>query len=215
MRVALIVILSLTSLSGSTQSWVGLGIGASTSRLEFTGTDGIRNRDLAGLPGVSTSFFYQQKVSKKNQKKFSSKTVLSTELGFKSARIKDRESSLLTTWSMQYLTGNLTLRRRVGSKHKVNSFYGVGLFTDYLLSGTQNKGFEQFDLTNDLRRRVAGVIAEFGLSYYHSDDSYSTLKLSYLHGISNLEKDPGQKAFLYVLKISASVFFEFNSKGKR
>lgn len=202
----------LLSLSAISQNWVGLGIGASTSKLMFTDTNGLRNRDLVSLPGASASFFYHHRISKENWRRFSSTTVLSAETGFKSARIKDRESSLLTTWALQYLTGNLTIRRNVGSKHKVNMIYGAGLFADYLMSGSQSKGFEQFDLTNDLNRRAAGLITEFGVSYYQSDDSYSTLVLSYLHGMSNLEKDEGQVATLHLLNISVSVFFEFREK---
>lgn len=212
MKYVISIILLFSLHRTNAQRWVGVGIGANQSQLQYTNSLGIKDENLRGLPGVNASFFFLQRVSKKKAKRFPPKTILSTEFGYKSIKIKDTKSSLLSTWSLQYLTGNIILRKHINSKHAVNAFYGGGLALDYLLSGSQTEGFEQFDLTEDLKRSNTSLTAEFGITYFQSHDSFSELKFSYLRGLSNLEKSNDQKALLSAFKISGSVFFELTNK---
>jgi len=192
------------------KTWVGFSIGANHSQLRYKNTKGVLDENLKGIPGGTASIFLQTQVfDKKKSARYPAATLLSTEIGYKSTKIKDKASTILTTWSLHYLTANLTLRRKANSKKKVNPFYGGGLVADWFASGTQNLGFEQYDLKEELQPLNFSITAEAGLTYFVGDDSFGTLGLSYLRGISNLETSPDEQALLHSIKISMAIFFGF------
>ncbi len=94
-------------------------------------------------------------------------------------------------------------------------FFGGGFVTDYLLSGTQNRGFNQYDLEEHLEPFNLSVTAEIGLSYDVSEEVYATIGLAYLRGLTNVEQDPGQKALIHGWRLSIALFFELTNNHKR
>jgi|GEM_PF-3031826 len=214
MKYLFLFLLPVFSLPIYAQSWVGFSFGGNFSQVRFTNSDGVVNKNLKGLPGTTATVFYQRSISKE-KKMYSATNLIGFELGYKSSRVQDKASSLLTIWNMHYLTNSLTFRHNSNSKRKANPFYGGGVVLDYLMSGTQNRGFNQFNITEDIKPLNVSVTVETGLNYHISDDANTTLRLAYLRGLANLEKDPSQQAYIHALRLSITLFFNLKDNGKR
>lgn len=196
------------------QSSVGFSFGANFGQVRFKNSDGVLDESLKGKPGASATLFYFLQLANKGKKNRAFANLLGVEAGYKFNKFEDKESSLLTTWDMQLLTGQLTFRHVRLSNHRVNLFFGGGLAVDYLIAGTQTQGFSQFDITEDLNKVNLSLTAETGLKYDISSDAYTTLRLGYLRGLSNLEKDPDQQTFVHAIRLSIAVFFYLNNSKK-
>ncbi|MEM7297377.1 MAG: hypothetical protein AAF391_03825 [Bacteroidota bacterium] len=197
------------------QQRLGFGIGTTQSFLRFSSDTGSATNDLVGTPGVTASVFYQINLSSyKGARGSKPGNYVSLEAGIKSSKLKDKQSTIATTWDIRYISGTLTYRRQKNSKGKVGPFYGAGLVYDVLLSGTQNRGVEQFNLKNELNSVNLGATVEAGLRYYVSSESVTTVRISYVRGFSNLEKDSGQSAYLDTIRLSIAMFFDLESKNR-
>jgi len=212
MKYLFLFFFTLSLLPANGQSWVGFSFGGNFSQIRFKNSDGAVNIDLQGLPGTTATIFYQRDIAKNKKVRYSATNLIGFELGYKSNRIQDNASGLLTIWNMHYLTGSLTFRHNSNSKRKANPFYGGGLVLDYLMSGTQNRGFNQFDITEDLKPLNLSLTLETGLKYHISDEVNASIRLAYLRGIANLEKDPGQQAYIHAWRLSIAIFFKLENK---
>jgi len=192
------------------QSSVGLSIGGTFGQLKFENSEGVVDENLIGVPGAAASAYYFFDLGGVVTSASSGQNLLGVELGYKSSKFKDKASSQLTTWELQYITSRLLFRRITNSTNKARLFFGGGLAMDYLYGGTQNQGFSQFEITDALNALNVSLSAETGLTYIISSDTYATLRLGYLRGISNLEKDSSQQAFVHGFKLSMAIFFHLN-----
>lgn len=216
MKTIIVALLIFYALSAHTQSRVGFSIGGNYNTIRFKNSAGEVNDNLKGLPGAAITMYYQVEVLKsKIEKRFKPSNLLSVELGYKSGHFSDKGSQVLTTWSLNYLSTGLAFKHYRSSKKSVNPFYGGGFISDFLVSGVQSRGFEQYDLTDDIKKINLSITAEAGLLYTISDKSHCSLSLAYLRGLSNLEKDPGQKAMIHAWKLSAAVFFNLNNSNRK
>jgi len=196
------------------QSSIGFSLGGNFSQVRFKNSDGVLDEDLKGLPGTSATLFYFLQLANGKKGNYAFANLLGVELGYKSSKFQDKANSLLTTWNLQYLTGQLTFRHVVLSDHRVNLFFGSGVAIDYLRGGTQTQGFNQFEITEDLNRVNLSILVETGLKYNISEDAYTTLRLGYLRGLTNLEKDPEQEVFIHAVRLSIAVLFYLDNSKK-
>ena len=215
MKTILALLLIFYTLSVHAQRRVGFSIGGNYSDIRFKNSAGDVNENLKGLPGASITAYYQFEILKrKTEKRFNPSNFLSPEIGYKSSQFSDKGSNVLTTWSLNYLSTGLAIKHYRNSKKTVNPFYGGGFITDFLISGVQSRGFEQYDLTENIKKINVSITAEAGLLYTISDNAHCSLSLAYLRGIYNLEKDPGQTAMIHAWKLSATVFFNLKTRTK-
>ncbi|MCF6359232.1 MAG: PorT family protein [Cyclobacteriaceae bacterium] len=206
----LVIILTLSLLSNAQQS-VGFSLGGNFSNVKFKNSSGVVDKNLKGLPGITATMLYSLKLNEQTKKKQSAH-LLGIEAGYKSSKFEDKENSLLTTWQMQYITSVLTYRYSPNFLSKTGLFFGGGLSYDFLLSGSQTQGFSQFDITEELSRVNLSINIETGIRYNISDEAYTTLLVSYLRGLNNLEKDLNQQATIHSFRVAATVFFRINRK---
>ena len=204
----LTITLFIGFLAFSQKSWIGFSLGANHGQISYRNSDGVLDQNLKGLPTGMTSIFFQTQVFSPKKELYPSATMLSMELGYKPIRIKDKSSSLLNTWALNYLSSNLTIRRRANSRNRVNLFYGGGIAMDWLISGEQNLGLQRYSLNEDLSSINIGLVGEIGVSYFIGSDVYSSLGLGYQRGFTDLEKSI-EEALLHSIDVSMSVFFGF------
>jgi hypothetical protein len=195
---------------------VGFSIGGNFNRIRFKNSEGVVNGNLKGLPGAAVAICYQSEILRsKTERRYKPTNFLSVELGYKSGQFTDKGSQVLTTWSLNYLSTGLAFKHYRSSKKNVNPFYAGGFISDFLISGVQSRGFEQYDLTEDIKKINLSITAEAGLLYTISDKAHCSLSLAYLRGLSNLEKDSDQKAMIHAWKLSATVFFNLKKEQKQ
>jgi hypothetical protein len=207
----LIIFLAVVPTIGFTQQ-VGFSLGTNMQNLAYTNSAGVKSEQLVGLPAASISFSYMQRLQKKSRSKALQNNYLVLQAGYKTGQLKDKGSHLLTTWSMNFISGSLNFVSQHNTKRKTNPFYGAGVVNDLLISGTQNRGFEQYDLTNDLKSFNLSAKIFTGLSYRISDEANCSLELNYLRGLRNIEKSQGQSALLHAWQLSATLFLHLKNK---
>lgn len=209
----LLVLLNLLFAIVSAQSKVSFSIGGNYNQVRFRNSSGELNKDLRGLPAVKVSLGYEHALEKKNtQKGFGPSNHVGLSLGYKAGQFKDKSSHVLTTWALNYLSGSLEYFHRTSSKRPTHFMYGGGVVSDFLISGVQSRGFEQYDLGQDIRKNNISIAIHSGLFYKISDFSQCALKLSYLKGLTNVEKDQNQSAILNAWQLSAVVFFDLSKR---
>lgn len=191
---------------------LGFSLGTNVQNLSYTNSDGVKSEQLVGLPAAVISFSYLHTFNAKSKSKTIFNNSIALQLGYKGGQLKDKGSHLLTTWSMNFLSGSLNFVSQYGTKRKTNPFYGVGIVNDLLISGTQNRGFEQYDLTNDLKALNLSAKIFTGLSYRISDEASCSLELNYLHGLRNIERNQKQSALLHAWQLSATLFLQLKNK---
>ncbi|NBP67939.1 MAG: hypothetical protein EBU52_04275, partial [Cytophagia bacterium] len=140
---------------------IGFGLGTTIQNLSYTNSDGVKADQLTGLPAAAISFSYLYALKTKSA--FANSML--AQLGYKGGHLKDEGSHLLTTWSMNFLSASAGFVSHHNSKRKTNPFFGAAIVTDVLISGTQNRGFEQYDLTDDLKILNLSAKIFTGLSY--------------------------------------------------
>ncbi len=205
-----LALLILWGCSHGQRSWIGLSIGANHSQLRYRDSDGNLDKNLKGLPVGTASILFQRELRDNTKSSgYHNSSLFSTELGYKTNKIKDKSSTLLTTWSLQYLSGNILFIKRENSRNTVNPYYGGGVAFDWMVNGKQNLGFEEYNLSEDLNAFNLSLVGEFGLTYFISLDAMGSLGLSYSRGLSNLEKGPNEQALLHAIKLTLTVFFGF------
>ncbi len=206
----MILILAFIGSFSYGQGWAGLGIGGHLTNVSFTNQQGVKDDRIKGVPSAYASFYFQLDLGgpKKNT---DAKGALIFEAGYKRGSSKNKESTILEKWVMDFLSGSIQYRYLPGSKRSVNPYFEAGLFGDYLMAGVQQSGIEQYDLTEDIKNFNVGLIGGAGLSYFISSEAYGTLGLSYQRGLSNLEKG-NQTAHISGFKLGVSLFFKIDKK---
>lgn len=212
-HVVLIAMLLLTIGHACAQSKVSFSIGSNYSQVRFRNSAGDLNENLRGLPAAKISLAYEHALEKANaRKEFDPSDHIGVSLGYKSGQFKDKASHVLTTWTTNYISVGVDYFHRTGSKKPIHFMYGGGLVNDFLTSGVQSRGFEQYDLSQDIRAKNFSAALHTGLFYRISDFSQCALKLSYLKGLTNIEKDENQTARLNAWQLSAVVFFDLTKR---
>jgi len=195
------------------QSWVGLGVGANQSNVYFENSMGEQDETIKGIPSSYVSLYYMHELgsSKKTKKLYDMPDYLmAIEIGYKRAQSRDSDSNTLNKWTMDYFSSTIGVRHIVSTEKKIAPFVGVGISMDWLLSGVQQIGFEQYDLTNELEKFNLGVVGEGGVKYSINHDVLGTLGVSYTYGLSDLEQND-QKSKLSGLKIGVGIHFLINN----
>lgn len=210
MKYIFIIPLILLSFLGNGQHAVGFSLGGNFSSVNYKNSNGVSDKSLKGLPGIISTFNYRYNIGYKVRRK--SVHQIGIDTGYKSSKFEDKESSLFTTWNMQFISTAIAYRYYPYYRKKTGFFFGGGIVYDFLLSGTQTQGFSQFDISKDLAPSNLSVNIETGIKYNISYDASTTLTIGYLRGLTNIEKDLSQQAFIHSFKIAASVFFRINTK---
>lgn len=212
MKKVFMLMLTVTiSLPLTGQKAVGIGIGANSGSVKF-GTDGDNTtaQHLRGVVSGNASVQFQFSLEESWRAKVT-RSVLCAEVGYLPMKIRDDNTHLLTSWSMNFITTRLAYRHHPNSLTigmRTNFFWGVGVSGNFLINGTQQRGFEQYNLKYELRKSGLQALAEAGLRYAISNETFSTLSLEYDHGLTNLEKDPGQRAYVRYWKVNLTLFFD-------
>lgn len=191
---------------------IGFGLGTTIQNLSYTNSDGVKADQLTGLPAAAISFSYLHTLKTKSKAAFSNSIM--AQLGYKGGHLKDEGSHLLTTWSMNFLSASANFISQHNSKKRANPFFGVGIVNDVLISGTQNRGFEQYDLTDDLKVLNVGAKIFTGLSYKISNEANCSLELNYMRGFRNMEKSADQSALLHAWQLTATLYFQLKKQKK-
>ncbi len=205
MRYSIIITLVLLSLTGKSQHAIGFSLGGNFSDVNFTNSNGISYKSLKSVPGIITTVGYTQNLHYNKRRR--SVHQIGLEAGYKSNNFKDKESSLITTWNMQFLSTAFIYRYYPDYRKRTGLLFGGGVMYDFLLSGTQTQGFNQFNITQELARSNFSLGLETGINYNISPEATTTLTLRYLRGLLNMEKDPGQKAYVHAFNITATIYF--------
>lgn len=211
MKKFLCILLIVTPVVAYSQQ-LGFNLGTNLQNLAYENSSGVKSAQLIGLPAATISFSYLHNLPGKGKSKGSWNNYLIAEVGYKGGQLKDKGSHLLTTWSMNFLSGSLNFVSQLNTKRKANPFFGAGIVSDLLISGTQNRGFEQYDLTNDLKSVNMSAKIFTGLLYHISDEASCAIQVNYLRGLLNIEKSQGQPALLHAWQLSATLFLELKSK---
>lgn len=179
--------------------------------LRFKSEGELATQEIRGLPGVVAQASYSQalRIGRGDSLQDGTSTHrLVFDAGYQSIRLNDAQSPIHSNWKFQYLTSTLMLRTIFAGKGETNFFYSFGASGNYLLKGMQVLGFTRYDLKEDLMKHNINAVAQLGIDFPLPDDSHSTLAISYHRGLSNLEKDPEQKARLHSLQITATIYFK-------
>ena len=115
------------------------------------------------------------------------------------------------SWRLEYaeakIGGGYILKRRVFSPYAVlNGYYG------YLLRGTQILNNEEFNITKSgiLKKSDFGIVGNIGLDFNISHFVSAYTEVLYLYGLSNIEKDSGQKSANRSYGITLGLSFNLN-----
>lgn len=209
MKLLFTLFLVLLTYKIQAQTALGFGAGGNFSQVSFKNSSGTKDKSLRGLPGITATVLYHQNLTSPVVRK-KIRHVLGMEAGYKSAKFEDKENSLLTTWQMQYITTDLSYYFFPDYTTKVGWYLGGGPTFDMLISGTQTQGFNQFNITKDLAKFNISIGIESGINYRISKEAYTSIRVAYLRGLNNLEKDPNQHSYIHSFRITALVFFNFH-----
>jgi hypothetical protein len=197
------------STNSMAQSAIGIGISANYLQVSYINSQGVKSDKLSGLPGAGAFFLFDKVVANKSSRL--EKHIVGN-VGYRTSAFKDNDANLLTKWSVNFLETSVALKLVQQSKRTVAPMFMGGLSHHYLIAGTQSRGFEQYDLTNNLRRQSFNVLGAFGLSYRISQENSCALILSYTRGLSNMERDQNQNAKFHVWQLSTSVMLGITKK---
>jgi hypothetical protein len=201
----LVAVLLCLSLPVSAQTWCGLGASGNLGTITYQNSQFEKHENLKGYPGAAISFLYLTRIpGTLPQKAYAPNDLLTTEVGYKSTHIKD-ESTHLTTWSFNYLTGSIGARHYHKPKEVMNFYFGGGIVADLLLTGTQLNPSGQYDLTRDIRRVNIGVAADVGVHYRVTEDNFCSIGIGYQRGIRSVEKDRNLRAWFHSWRITIAM----------
>lgn len=194
------------------QSGIGFGAGGNIGNVKFREGGKSTEHELRSLPGSVIAISYHLALAGGKTKKGKSAQHIVLDASYKSVSVKDNSSHLLTTWSFGFLSFAPNYQYTLVSKKRVTPFFSGGLAIDYLVNGMQSRGFEQYDLTNEIRRVNVSANVAAGLKYQVSENAHTSLHLGHLRGLRNLETDVNQTAYLHGWQLSAAIVFELHKK---
>ena len=216
-RLTIMAVFIMTAKVMCAQGWAGIGIGTHQSNVYYENSNGDQDKSIKGVPASYVSLYYMHDfVSGGKQKKLYDMPdyLLVVEMGYKKAETRDSDSQTLSKWMMDYFSSALGVRHIISTGKRVAPFVGVAFSMDMLLSGVQQIGFEQYDLTEELEKQNFGIVGEGGVKYSINHDVLGTLRISYMQGLSNLEKS-SQLSRLSGLKVGVGIHFLINNKKSR
>ncbi len=190
------------------QNSVGLGLGGYYGHINFKSSNSASDKFLSGVPSAGASLYYKfdlSKIENKANGKYTPSVI--GELSYLPFKVKDNNTSLLTTWTLQYLTQNLTFRLTANTKKRIKHFASLGLGNFIMIGGTQQRGFEQYSLTSELSKTVQAFESNIGIVYTISEESFTTISLGYHNAFTNIEKEPNQTAKMQFWSINIALFF--------
>ena len=187
-RIILILTITLISLSSNAQE-SGLTIEASqlVTTFKFVNSDNMKqNSDYQSIFTGSYGIGYRNI--------FDNNIILKASLGKRNGGANYVYDGMNYSWRLEYadakIGGGYILKRRVFSPYVVlNGYYG------HLLRGTQILNNEEFNITKSgiLKKSDFGIIGNIGLNFSISHFVSAYAEGLYLYGLSNIEKDSGQK----------------------
>jgi len=194
------------------QSGIGFGAGGNIGHVKFREGGQRTEHELGSLPGSVIAISYHVALASGKTKKGKSAQHVVLDASYKSVSVKDNSSHLLTTWSFGFLSFAPNYQYTLVSKKRVTPFFSGGFAIDYLVNGMQSRGFEQYDLTDEIRRVNVSATLAAGLKYQVSENAHTSLRLGHLRGLRNLENDADQTAYLHGWQLSAAIVFELHKK---
>ncbi len=186
--------------------WIGLSTGGNLSSIRYRTSSDNLDKSLKGIPAFAASVEFR-KIG-------ASRTGFAALAGYRTATVKDGDAYVLTTYSLNHLTLGAFAEISTPAK-QISYSVGMGIVGDYLVHGMQSRGFEQFDLTTSLDRLNASVAVRGATHYNISDDAFCGVIISYSRGLTNMEKDQDQTAFMNSLTASISIHFRLGQNKKR
>jgi hypothetical protein len=191
------------------QHSVGPSIGGTLSGLRYITSSGQRLSNLKGAPGFIAAIGYQHESSGKSK---TARTCFSADLGYQTINFRDSESHIATTWALRYTFAAVGFRL-VNSKNKrVHPYAGASVAVGFLSGGSQQRGFEQYNITDNLRPINFSAGVDGGIFYNISDEAYCLFSIGYQRGLSNIEKDPQQRATVNAARVAMAVYFRLSKK---
>ena len=206
MRTCLLCLGLLIGSSTYAQTWVGLGMHANDALPIYKTSQNARVHEYKGRIKGGASLYFKRDLTQAHGHRIMNQNAILYELGIKALSVKNTGSNIIEEYDMSYLSNALIFRHYRKSRRKANMYYGIGGFSDYMLSGYQTEGFVETDISNHLKTINWGLVADTGLSYWIADDVYGVFGVSYNHGLTNLESG-GETLKLHYIKIHLSAFF--------
>lgn len=214
----MIILLFLLTCKATAQQEIGLRIGANLGHLNFTNSLGEETETLKSKSGIFVSLLLSKKIGSqqkggkyrgygnqgRHRNPFQHEVLFG--VGFKSTTIEDVEINAPKKFNLSYTSSSVSYRFTATIKD-IGMFGGVGVVGDYMISGTQFNNGTPLDISSQIKRFNASIMAEAGLSFSMSAGITAVLRISHDLGLSNLEKSADQKAKLSHTQIGLGMFF--------
>jgi len=187
-KIILVLTITLISLAGYAQE-PSFTIDASQLVSTFKFVDSDNNKQNSDYQSILTGSYG---IGYRNI--FKNNIIFKAGLGKRNGGANYVYDGMNYSWRLEYLDvkigGGYMLKRRVFSPYfVVNGYYGN------LLHGTQILNNEEFNITKSgiLKKSDFGLIGNIGLNFSISHFISAYAEGLYLYGLSNIEKDSGQK----------------------
>lgn len=209
------LILMLFMLHLSAQQ-LGVGFGGNISGIKYK-SNGQKQSEIHGLPAsnakILLTIHHQNK--KNSRKRNADRTYTLYSIGYAGARLNEKRSSISSNWMMHYLRLSMGVNRTLNYRKKVAPVFGLGISLNYLMTGQQEYGNEQFDLTSELRRTSTGITGRAGISYTASAENTINFLLGSTFGLTNIDRDLNESAKLTEWSLTAEALFRLKQKRRR
>jgi hypothetical protein len=209
LRIFLIFISIITTTNLRAQHSVGPSIGGTLSGLRYITSTGQRLSNLKGAPGFIAAIGYQHESPGKSK---APRKCISADLGYQTINFRDSESHIATTWALRYTFATVGFRLLNTKNKRVHPYAGISVAVGLLSGGSQQRGFEQYNITENIRPINVSAGIDGGILYNISDEAYCLFSIGYQRGLSNIEKDPQQRATVNVARVAMAVYFRLSKK---
>ena len=209
MRITFVFLFFALTNTLTAQHAVGPSIGGTLSGIHYVNSSGKRLSNLKGAPGFVAAIGYHRQFSGRQK---SIRSCFTADIGYQTINIRDAESHIATTWTLRYAFASFGYRLINEKGKRVNPYAGAGAEFAYLSGGSQQRGFEEYNITENLRPVNISAVIDGGIFYNISDEAYCVFAIGYHRGLSNIEKDATQKATVSAARITMAVYFQLSKK---
>ncbi|HEY0653369.1 MAG TPA: hypothetical protein VGD65_09585 [Chryseosolibacter sp.] len=208
MKTLPLVFLFITTHALAQDPAIGLQVGSTLAGLRFRDANGRVTR-LSPMPGLDTKVAFTQPI------RTSKKVNWSMALGYKSVQLRDRENQVASRWSINMATFATTIHYDLVSTKRIRVNSGLGAEGNFLFNATQSRGFEQYVITNRVKRSNVSLLLDWAVEYQISAEAFCSIEALFFNGFTNVERDPGQSAYLRGFTPSIAIHFNLNSNKRR
>lgn len=187
---------------------IGLQVGSTLAGLKFRDANGIVTQ-LSPMPGLDAKVAFTQSL------RGMQKVSWSMAIGYKSIQLRDRQTQVASRWSINAASYLATMNFSVVSKKRIRVNSGIGLESNLLFSAFQSRGFEQYVISDNIRKLNLSIAIDWAIEYQISNEAFCSIETSFFKGLTNLERDPSQTARLYGFTPSIAIHFMLNSNKRR